>query len=134
MREFIGASMRAVLLRTFLPFISAVILLEGWVDAQRWEFLRFNPALLAALWAVVFALIVSAVIALLARYRGDELDKTQQALREREEDARLNLSLQRLRNEILQMEREEEWEKVVVAFEDELRSVGNYSAARYGIL
>ncbi|MFA6111324.1 MAG: PAS domain S-box protein [Candidatus Latescibacterota bacterium] len=89
MRALVGTSMRAVLLRTFLPFITVTLLLEGWVDAQGWKLLHINPALLAAIWVVVFSAIVGGVIILLARHRGDALDRAQQALRESEEHYRL---------------------------------------------
>lgn len=59
LRMFRGDSTRALLLRAFVPLIVAAALVNGWVNATLLKHLRANPAVIAALRAIVFAILIS---------------------------------------------------------------------------
>ena len=94
LRVFVGTSMRAVLLRAFLPFIVLFMLLEHWIDVLHPKFMEINPALLSALWAIIVATALGMLVALLARRLGGDLDRTR---------ALLQASVERYRNLVEKM-------------------------------
>jgi len=85
-RHFIGNSSRALLLRTFLPFILALILLENSVELS--QIGGVHHTLTAAAETLLFALAAVGFVIVISRSLGRTLDNTNQALRASEEKYR----------------------------------------------
>jgi len=60
--------------------------------------------------------------------------RTYRKFRQAEERARINLALQRLRNEVLQMESKENWDHVVLCFYEELKKVVDFNACSINLV
>jgi signal transduction histidine kinase len=60
--------------------------------------------------------------------------RTYRQFRQAEESARINLALQRLRNEVLQMESEESWDHVVLCFYEELKKLVDFNACSINLV
>ena len=82
---FMGGSTRALLLRSFLPVILALALIDGWMRATFLNHSTINPALFSAVGAILFVLLVAAVISSVAGRVGDRIDRAEKALQESEE-------------------------------------------------
>ncbi|MBI5408298.1 MAG: response regulator [Nitrospirae bacterium] len=89
--SLVGSSVKARLLRSFLPVTIAVVLIFGWLTTV--IFMRFlDPSLIAALTAVLSIVIISFTVSRIAKVIGGEIDladinrrKAEGALRESEE-------------------------------------------------
>ncbi|HMD71764.1 MAG TPA: PAS domain S-box protein [Bryobacteraceae bacterium] len=80
-----GDSIRGLLLRSFLPAVLAIILLEGGLDAIQWTVAPPNPALWHSLAAVVAGAVIVVLIGWTARRTGDAIDREGETLRASEE-------------------------------------------------
>jgi hypothetical protein len=76
---FCGDSTRAVLLRAFVPLIIAAALINGWINTKLLLHSRANPALIAALCAVIFAGLIGWIISQLSLVIGGRIDRAEQA-------------------------------------------------------
>ena len=76
---FHGDSTRALLLRAFVPLIMAAALVNGWVNATLLKHLRANPAVIAALCAIVFAALISWIISQVSLVVGGRIDRAEEA-------------------------------------------------------
>jgi len=85
-RHFTGNSSRALLLRTFLPFILALILLENSVELS--QIGGIHHTLTAAAETLLFTLAAVGFVIVISRSLGRTLDKVNQALSESEEKYR----------------------------------------------
>jgi serine phosphatase RsbU (regulator of sigma subunit) len=79
LRMFCGESTRALLLRAFVPLIIAAALINGWVNTTLLLHSRANPALIAALCAVIFAGLIGWLISQLSLGIGGRIDRAEQA-------------------------------------------------------
>ena len=61
---------------------------------------------------------------------GEDITERKQA----EENLRIDFALQRMRNEILQMQNEEDWNKVVMAFDEELEKLVSFNACSINLI
>src|SRR3990167_9254706 len=87
-RLFAGTSTRARLMRVFFPATIVIILIENLVDAffiLKWN---FNPALVIALYTVVFASIVGIFVFRMSKTVGDDIDRAETLRRQAEEEIR----------------------------------------------
>jgi PAS domain S-box-containing protein len=72
-----GPSVRARLLRTFLPVMVAVVLSEGWLSAFLLRQSDINPVLVSSLTAVLFVMLVSVIVSRLAALTGQRIDRAE---------------------------------------------------------
>jgi serine phosphatase RsbU (regulator of sigma subunit) len=79
LRMFFGESTRALLLRVFVPIIVAAALIGGWANTVILRNSRANPALIAALCAVVFAALIGWIISQLSIVIGGRIDRAEAA-------------------------------------------------------
>jgi serine phosphatase RsbU (regulator of sigma subunit) len=79
LRMFHGDSTRALLLRTFVPLIVAAALVNGYVNTTLLQHWRVNPALIAALCAVAFAVLIGWIISELSMVIGGRIDRAEEA-------------------------------------------------------
>ncbi len=80
-RLLAGPSTRARLLRAFLPYITALVLIEGFLDAGRLTELPVNPALLISLKAAALVVAATVVVAVVSGRLAGALDAAYAALR-----------------------------------------------------
>ena len=95
LRSWIGGSTQARLMRVFLPFTAGIILIGGWLNtlSVRWF---TNPALMAALLALVSVFVMSVIVSQIARIVGGAIDRANAERKAAEEEVRaLNLDLER---------------------------------------
>lgn len=84
LNSLIGSSMRARLLRVFLPVTAAIVLIQGWV--QTVATLRLtNPALKSALMAAFFLVVVGIIVSQIARIIGGAIDQSESERRRAED-------------------------------------------------
>jgi PAS domain S-box-containing protein len=98
-RMWAGESVRARMLRAFVPLTVGVVLVSSFVCEQSFVLTHVNHALVASTVAVVFAVTVGAVVSRIAAAIGGATDRAQAALRESEEalrqsEERLHLALE----------------------------------------
>jgi serine phosphatase RsbU (regulator of sigma subunit) len=79
LRMFYGDSTRALLLRTFVPLIVAAALINGYINTTLLRHWRVNPALVAALSAVAFAVLIGWIISQLSMVIGGRIDRAEEA-------------------------------------------------------
>src|SRR5213082_1344755 len=79
LRAFLGDSARAVLLRAFVPLITAAALINGWINARLPARIHVNPAVTSALCAVVFAALIALIISQISRVVGGRIDRAEAA-------------------------------------------------------
>ncbi len=79
LRAFLGDSTRALLLRAFVPLIIAAGLLNGWVSISLLRHVRANPAVIAAVCALIFAALITWIITEVARVVGGRIDRAEEA-------------------------------------------------------
>ena len=79
LRMFHGDSTRALLLRTFVPLIVAAALVNGYINTALLQHWRVNPALIAALSAVAFAVLIGWIISGLSMVIGGRIDRAEKA-------------------------------------------------------
>lgn len=90
---FTGPSMRARLLRTFLPLTALAVFVLNVVQYALMEFTHLNPALSTAVLVILFEVVIGVVVWYVARMTGglidkaeEERDKAEAELRESERD------------------------------------------------
>lgn len=84
-RLFAGTSTRARLMRIFFPATIIIILAENFMDAffiLKWN---FNPALVIAMYTVVFASIIGVFVLRMSKTVGDDIDRAEILRRQAEE-------------------------------------------------
>jgi signal transduction histidine kinase len=113
-RPFVGASVQAQLLRAFLPFTVAIVLVSDWLtQAVAWFAAPSSMAIASAASVVVATVIAAAICGVFAGRIGGRLDRAEEALRsanerlehrvqERTRDLEDAKSLLQQRNEQLQ--------------------------------
>ena len=79
LRTFLGDSTRAVLLRAFVPLITAAALINGWINARLPTRIHVNPAVTSALCAVVFAALIALIISQISILVGGRIDRAEAA-------------------------------------------------------
>src|SRR5437762_35369 len=79
LRTFLGDSTRAVLLRAFVPLITAAALINGWINATLPTRIHVNPAVTSALCAVVFAALIAVIISQISSLVGGRIDRAEAA-------------------------------------------------------
>jgi sigma-B regulation protein RsbU (phosphoserine phosphatase) len=79
LRTFLGDSTRAALLRAFVPVVISAALINGWANATLLRHVRANPAVIAALCAVVFAVLITWIISQVSRGIGGRIDRAEEA-------------------------------------------------------
>ncbi|MEO8045090.1 MAG: SpoIIE family protein phosphatase [Spartobacteria bacterium] len=95
LRIFLGQSTRAVLLRAFVPVMIAAALLNGWIGATLWQKMHTNPAVVSALGALAFAVLITAIVSQVSRIVGGRIDRAETARnRARAELLALNAQLE----------------------------------------
>ena len=105
LRALAGSSVRARLLRTFLPLTGGIVLAQGWLN-QIILGLGSNPALTAALLALGFAGVMVLVVTAVGGAISKDLDRARAARQQAEAEIRLlNLELEgRVRERTAQLE------------------------------
>jgi signal transduction histidine kinase len=105
LRALMGDSVRARLLRTFLPLTGCIVLVQGWLH-QIIPGLFTNPALTAALLALGFAGVMILVVTAVGGAISKDLDRARAARQQAEAEIRaLNLELEeRVRERTTQLE------------------------------
>ena len=105
LRTLVGSSVRARLLRTFLPLTGFIILAQGWLHQIIPGFFS-NPALTAALLALGLAGVMALLVSVAGRAISSDLDRANAACQQAEAEIRaLNLELeQRIRERTAQLE------------------------------
>ena len=105
LRTLVGSSVRARLLRTFLPLTGFIVLAQGWLN-QIIPGLFSNPALTAALLALGFAGVMVLVVTAAGGAISKDLDRARAARQQAEAEIRvLNLELAgRVRERTAQLE------------------------------
>ena len=92
---WIGDSTQARLMRVFLPFTAGVILIGGWLNTLSLPQVT-NPAMMAALLALVSLFVMSVIVSQIARIIGGAIDRANAKRKAAEEEVRaLNLDLER---------------------------------------
>jgi signal transduction histidine kinase len=95
LRSWSGQSTQARLMRVFLPFTAGIILIGGWLNTLSFQRLT-NPAMMAALLALVSLLLMSVIVSQTARIIGGAIDRANAERKAAEAEVRgLNLSLER---------------------------------------
>src|SRR6266699_2285203 len=79
LRAFLGDSTRAVLLRAFVPLITAAALINGWINATLPTRIHVNPAVTSALCAVVFDALIAVIISQISSLVGGRIDRAEAA-------------------------------------------------------
>ena len=104
LRTLVGSSVRARLLRTFLPLTGFIILVQGWLN-QIISGQFSNPALTAALLALGFAGVMALAVTAAGGAISRDLDRARAARQQAEAEIRaLNLELeQRVRERTAQL-------------------------------
>ncbi|MBU1156853.1 MAG: PAS domain S-box protein, partial [Proteobacteria bacterium] len=82
-----GSSPRAQILRAFLPLTLLLILLHGYIEAQRPSFSELNPALFSALAAMALMLVMAVVALRVAGGIGKTIARTEDELRKSRQEA-----------------------------------------------
>jgi serine phosphatase RsbU (regulator of sigma subunit) len=79
LRAFLGSSTRALLLRAFVPLIIAAALLNGWLSTSLLRHFRANPAVIAALCAIIFGALIIWIITHVSGIVGGRIDRAEEA-------------------------------------------------------
>ncbi len=82
----VGPSVRARLLRAFLPIVTGLVLLQAVMDYLLPDFFKNYPGLRASLLALGFLLITSVVVTLVGRVIGQDIDRSENALFQAKEE------------------------------------------------
>lgn len=77
LRAMSGPSAGSLLLRWFLPFIIAGMIINDYLETKLLEAGHFNPALVSALATLIFALVITAIISQVARIVGGQIDRAE---------------------------------------------------------
>jgi hypothetical protein len=68
-----------VLLRAFVPLITAAALINGWVNTTLPSWMHVNPAVTPALCAVIFAALIAIIILQISNLVGGRIDRAEAA-------------------------------------------------------
>jgi serine phosphatase RsbU (regulator of sigma subunit) len=68
-----------VLLRAFVPLITAAALINGWVNTTLPSWIHVNPAVTSALCAVIFAALIAIIISQISNLVGGRIDRAEAA-------------------------------------------------------
>ncbi|MEY2488006.1 MAG: phosphoserine phosphatase RsbU/P [Verrucomicrobiota bacterium] len=79
LRLFLGDTSRALLLRSFVPVIIAAAFINGWVNAALPQHIRANPAVISALCAIAFAVLITWIISHVSLIVGGRIDRAEEA-------------------------------------------------------
>ena len=79
LRTFLGDSTRAVLLRAFVPLITAAALINGWVNTTLPSWIHVNPAVTSAICAVIFTALIAIIISQISNLVGGRIDRAEAA-------------------------------------------------------
>src|SRR5205823_13026520 len=79
LRTFLGDSTSAVLLRAFVPLITAAALINGWVNTTLPSWMHVNPAVTSALCAVIFAALIAIIVSQISNLVGGRIDRAEAA-------------------------------------------------------
>ncbi len=77
LRVFLGDSTSALLLRSFVPVVIAAALINGWVNTTLLKNPGANPAVISALCAIVFAVLITWIVSQVARVVGGRIDRAE---------------------------------------------------------
>lgn len=91
LKFFVGQGVRARMLRSTLPIIVALIVIDGWVEAVGIVEFEVNPVLVSALSALFFVALAAALIARSAQKIGGAVDEAN-ARRDQAEELMLTLN------------------------------------------
>lgn len=80
LRQFIGNSTKAKILRAILPVVLSAIILEDLLDNALTDNLQINPALLLALLTIVFSILTTLVVVRLTKNIFQSANKTEQEI------------------------------------------------------
>lgn len=95
LRSWTGRSTQARLMRVFLPFTAGVILIGGWLNTLSLRNFT-NPAMMAALLALVSVFVMSVIVSQIARIIGGAIDRANAERKAAEAEVRaLNEDLER---------------------------------------
>ncbi len=86
-RLFMGSSVYARLVRAFFPFTIALVLIHGWFDVNIYPFIS-NPVLISSWILILSMVIVSIIVAKIAKIIGEDIDKVNLELKQAEESLR----------------------------------------------
>ncbi len=70
---------RAMLLRAFVPLITAAALINGWINTTLPSWIHVNPAVTSALCAVIFAALIAIIISQISNLVGGRIDRAEAA-------------------------------------------------------
>ncbi len=79
LRAFHGSATRAAMLRAFVPIIVGAALVNGWVATVLLERGNSNPAVVSALGAIVFAVLVTWLVSQVSESIGGRIDRAEMA-------------------------------------------------------
>lgn len=82
---FMGPSVRARLLRSFLPLIAFMVIVSGWLTYEAHS-TSSNPALAAAVIALLTALVVGYIVSRVSTHIGGQIDRTNAMLLETQDE------------------------------------------------
>lgn len=97
LRPMTGPSAGSLLLRWFLPFVIAGMLINDYLETKLLEQGHLNPALVSALATLIFALVITAIISQVAHMVGGQIDHAEEERNAAQEATKtLNADLERL--------------------------------------
>ena len=85
------------IIRSFMPIIITIVLVNGWLVANANRIFPLNPALMSALLCIVFLVLSSYSISKIARRIGDKIDRTEDSYKH----ALSELNIRNKHNEVL---------------------------------
>jgi hypothetical protein len=68
-----------MLLRAFVPLITAAALINGWINTTLPSWIHVNPAVTSALCAVIFAALIAIIISQISNLVGGRIDRAEAA-------------------------------------------------------
>lgn len=86
MNLFTGSTTRSYMLRFIFPLSTLSVILGGIVVFSSTQIFRINPAFITAAMTLLIALITGFIAALISRQLGSKIDKSEEALKERNEE------------------------------------------------
>ena len=96
LRALSGPSAGSLLLRWFLPFVIAGMIVNDYLETKLLQTGHFNPALVSALATLAFALVIAAIISQVAHIVGGQIDRAEAERNAAEEATKaLNADLER---------------------------------------
>jgi PAS domain S-box-containing protein len=124
----VGPSVRARLLRVFLPIVTGLVLLQAVMNYLLPDFFKNYPGLSASLLALGFLLITSVVVTLVGRVIGRDIDRSEKALFQANEE--LERTFEAIPDLIAVLDTEYRILKVNKAMKDRLGVTGDEAIGR----